>query len=74
MNDAEKNEPDHRERSYLCLNEKIITIGKDDERAENFQFKHVFTEEAIQEEVFEPVKALVQNALNGKNSSIFAYG
>ena len=74
MNDAEKNEPDHRERSYLCINERIIVIGKQDERAQNFQFKKVLTEEVEQEEVFEPVKSLVENALNGKNSSVFAYG
>lgn len=74
MNEAEKCEPDHKERSYICLNEQIVTIGKNDERAFNFKFKHVHTEETTQEQAFEPVKALIENVLDGNNSSVFAYG
>ena len=55
MNDSEKSEPDHKDRSYTQLSEQILMIGNDDERAENFKFKKVFGEESLQVDLFEPI-------------------
>ena len=41
---------------------------------QNFKFKDTFTEETKTAEIFEKTKYLVDDALNGKNCTIFAYG
>ena len=47
MNDSEKNETDHKHRTYSQLSDQILMIGNDDERAENFKFRKVYGEESL---------------------------
>ncbi|KAJ7544255.1 hypothetical protein O6H91_09G070900 [Diphasiastrum complanatum] len=45
-----------------------------DDKPKQYQFDHVFDDQASQEEVFEDTKYLVQSAVDGYNVCIFAYG
>jgi hypothetical protein len=63
MNEAEKSEPDHKDRSYTQLSEEILAIGEDEKLAENFKFRRVYGEDSAQAEVFQPVKELVDKLL-----------
>ena len=74
MNDAEKSEPDHKERSYTQLSEEILAMGNDEVLTENFKFRRVYGEDSTQAEVFEPVRELADKLLEGVNCSVFAYG
>lgn len=45
------------------------------ENYQNFKFRTIYKEETRQQEVFEPVKELVDSAVDqGINISVFAYG
>ncbi|KAJ7514668.1 hypothetical protein O6H91_23G054700 [Diphasiastrum complanatum] len=45
-----------------------------DNKSKQYQFDHVFDDQASQEEIFEDTKYLVQSAVDGYNVCIFAYG
>lgn len=74
MHDTERSDVDHCERSYKFTTPQVLSIGKDEEEARNFKFPVVMGEDTRQEEVFEPVRQLIEYTLKGKNCSIFVYG
>ena len=61
------------EKSYIASDTVIQIQGKSSSN-ELFKCNKVFGERSTQEEVFEPLKPLVEEAASGYNATIFAFG
>ena len=66
-------EKDFRERSYFA-NDTVIQIEGKHTSCELFKCNKVFGESSTQEEVFEPLKPLIESSVDGFRATVFAFG
>lgn len=71
---SDKERADNEKNIVICADEFTVEHPWKDDKAKQHIYDRVFDGTAIQEDVFEDTKYLVQSAVDGYNVCIFAYG
>lgn len=71
---SDKERADNEKNVVICADEFTVEHPWKDDKAKQHIYDRVFDGTAIQEDVFEDTKYLVQSAVDGYNVCIFAYG
>jgi hypothetical protein len=74
MSHVERASPEHAIASYVLLTPKVISVGKDHESGQLCHFNRIMDQDTTQEQAFDPVKDLIDFALNGGKCSVICYG